>query len=117
MLEIDGTNIHVGITSGCQSAEYRGSSFNGIILEEAICLFYPDKFVSLDGKKIIFVFKGIKMEGDLVDLTSEALGHEMVHMLLAHFIGLDASAKLDNLDNIMRDTDDFREILRKSKRV
>jgi|ERR1035437_1066758 hypothetical protein len=117
MLEIDGSNIRIGITTGHQSAEYRGSSFKGIILKESIYLYYPNKFVSSNGEKIIFVFKGKKMQGDLVDLTSEVLGHETLHMLIAHFIGLDACAKLDNLDNIIRDTDVFREILRNSKKV
>lgn len=115
MFEIDGSNIHIGVTTKGQSAEYRGKSNRNIILEEAIYLFYPKDFVSLDREKIIFIFKGTKMEGNLVDLTSEILGHETLHMLLCHFIGLDASDKLNNLDNFIRD--DFREILRNSKKV
>ena len=117
MLEIDGSNIQIGVTTNGQNAEYRGKSNGNIILEEAIRLFYPKDIVSSDGEKIVFIFKGTKMEGNLVDLTSEILGHETLHMLLCHFIGLDASAKLNNLDDIIRDTDDFREILRNSKKV
>ena len=117
MLEIDGSDIQIGVTTNGQDAEYReGKVMVNIILEEAICLFYPKDIVSPDGEKIIFIFKGIKMEG-IYDITSEILGHETLHMLLCHFIGLDASAKLNNLDNIIRDSDDFRAILRNSKKV
>lgn len=115
MLEVDGSNIQIGATAKGQSGEYRGTCYGNTILEEAIYLFCPKDFVSSDGEKIIFIYRGKPMKGNLVDLISELLGHETLHMLLHHLLGLDACTRLNNIDDFIRD--DFKEILRNSINV
>jgi hypothetical protein len=110
MLEVDGSNIQIGATTNGQSGEYRGKCYGNTILEEAIYLFCPKDFVSSDGEKITFKYRGKSIKGNLVDLISELLGHETLHMLLHHLIGLNACTQLNNIDDYIRD--DFKDILK-----